>query len=387
MVGLRSIYSIPTYLRQRFGVRGFLGKGGLGESIEDVISASQQTHQRIESDKKIAESEMIIRAESKLSEEESDNKNISESKKHTEVKDSITDLNKRLKMTQEGSVRKSEQRDLIAKLLWENRQKKIDNEEQRQKEITKILDDYTTTKIKGVEVVRDTVDSALVGVAATGVGIPAALGARVINNSISNTVERYQTKSQEARRKGEKVKILEDVVKGAIVENCQEMFMKDVKGKKRSDFQKKLAAVAAWGKFARTAALVGVGLNPDVFDRIIHGTIKAIGDGKVTISEATENFEKAITYQADRLEHLAEKTGEVITAGLGKGGEIMLEAIEPKPAWGGELKDAKLGHSNGSEVVPAEVVKEMPSLDEASRGLTSNFKIELGNNGVPAQLA
>lgn len=334
--GLRSIYSLPAYLTQRLEVRGAFGKGGIGETIEETISASQKQVEisreegpiNIEEAKQPEKQGFFKRVFSKFISSE---KPAVINQEHTQVRDSIAELNEKLKMTKQGELKGSEQRKIIAKLLWENRHKDSINEEKRAEEIKNLQKNYIETKVTGVQAARDLVDSGLVGIAATGVGIPAALGMRVVNSTVMDTVARYQTKSREAKQRNEQLKVWEDVFKGAVVENLKEMAFQDIKdknGKGRTDFQKKMALIAAWGKTARLAGLTALGIHPEAFTNLIGETSQAIYEGKVTMEQAVKNFEDTIAYQADRYTHLAEKTGEYLTLAAEKGGAVLSGAFE-----------------------------------------------------------
>jgi len=252
IAGVKSFYDVPAYLRQRYMVRGILGQGeGLGGSVENVISSSQE----------IDRGEKAIDAEDRP----------------REVRDAITDLNKRLEMTKEGSQKGSEQRNLVAQLLNENRIKDKMSKEQRGEQVTNILDNYTTTKVTGMQAARETLNTGLV---ATG-----AFALRGVSYGVLDGVERYQ----KLKKGGEKVSIAKDIIIGSIKETLQEAVGLDSSGEKKRG-AKVLDVIKAWGKIAR---YVGIGatveFNPNAMGESIDNLSNAFS-GKTDIHEATQNF-------------------------------------------------------------------------------------------------
>ena len=215
IAGLKSLYDVPVYLRQRFMVRGMFGKGkGLEGSIDDVLSTSQEMRER-----------------PKIKGEEGG---------RSEVREAIKDLNKRLNMTQEGGQKHSEQRKLIAKILRENRIHETMNKNDRSKQITEILDEYTTTKVTGAQAARETLNTALV---ASG-----AYTLRGISYGFMDGVGRYQTLNKQAKKEGKSVSILKDVIVGGIKKTWREARFQNEGNENKTKTRKGLSAVMAWGK-------------------------------------------------------------------------------------------------------------------------------------------
>ncbi|MCH7883446.1 hypothetical protein IIA95_03460, partial [Patescibacteria group bacterium] len=246
ILGIKSIYDVPVYLRQRFKVRGVFWVGkGLKGSIEDIFSTSQKMHEKIQ--KKGFKDEQ------------------------REVRDAIKDLNKRLTLTREGAKKGSEQRKLIAKILWENRIDEKTTKEERGAEIKKILDEYTTTKVTGMQATRESLNTAFV--------VAGAYGARAVSYGFLDGVERYQRLAKEARGKGERVSILKDVLVKGITETFQEARFKDLGDKEKTKIQRGLSAIGAWGKIAR---YVGIGATavwiPGSENELINKALDALSD-------------------------------------------------------------------------------------------------------------
>lgn len=259
MAGIKSVYSVPAYLKQRYQVRGVFGAGkGLEGSVEDLLAKNQQSHERIQTGDK---------------------------EEHTDVKHAVKDLNKRLAQTKEGKVRGSEQRQLLAKMLMENRQHEKLSKEQRHEEITKILDDYTTTKVTGIEAVRDSLNTAFV---ASG-----AYALRGASYGIMDGVERYQNLKKEDRKKGEKKKVwqtLKDTVVGGVKNTWQDLSLQDTAGQKKSKKQKAISAIAAGGKVAR---YLGMGAmmewHPETAGNSVDKLLEVL-EGKASWSDVGHNF-------------------------------------------------------------------------------------------------
>ena len=153
--GFKLYTDIPQYIEQRLKVRGnFLGiKGkGLEGSVEDILAASQAASR--------------IHIENKELEKKDGIKRVNFLKERGIVNDLFKDLNERLAMTKEGGVRGSEQRNALAKLLYENRHHDETTKEKRSEEIKHLLDNYFTTKTTGMEVAKQAMNTALMSIGA-----------------------------------------------------------------------------------------------------------------------------------------------------------------------------------------------------------------------------
>jgi len=293
--GIKAFYDVPRYLTQRALVRGNIMGIGKGKGMEGSIE------------------DLLVRSQKSFSKEEGAEK--------TGVLDAVKDLDKRLKMTKEGGVKHSEQRKLIAKILRENRQIEKMNKEKRHEEISAVLDDYTTTKVTGMQAVKETLNTACVGTfMATG---GASLKARAIMYMGLSAVEKEQTMKKEARKEirrdkektkeeiqkaGEEVNMLK-VIKAGVLETFKGIAFKGEGAKKEKIFK----AIKAGGNILRFGGIAATSfLTPGALGETAEKIINAFRD-KETLSNLPSNF--------------AQGAVKRISFGLAGGAETTLEQI------------------------------------------------------------
>jgi len=178
LTGTKALADVPRYINQKIAIKGFFGKGGLENAVKDLIKKNQNIENNEEGgdlenkrEKKAAEIKSI---EDQLK-KDPDNEELKESLKvardeqselHVsrgrEVQNAIDKLNARLKKSKEGGEKNSVQRRMLAKILRENRAKEGLDEEALKKEISDVVDNYTTTKLEEVKVLKEVVNSAMV---------------------------------------------------------------------------------------------------------------------------------------------------------------------------------------------------------------------------------
>ncbi len=289
IIGVKSFYDVPEYVRERFMVRGMFGKGkGVEGSIEELLSARQSLG--FDLNMRQIKGEQVEPAPAL--------------EKDKDVKQAIADLNKRLKLTREGGQKGSEQRKMIAQLLGENRVREKISKEERKLKISEVLNEYTTTKISGIEAAREGLNTFLV---ASG-----AYGLRGVSYGIMDAFARCQKLNKEAKRKGEKVGVLKDIVLGGLKETWDEMRLKDEGGKK-TGLQKTLTGIRAWGKVAR---YVGIGAmmhwHPETAGNSLDKALEMF-EGKAKLSDVANSFK-------GNIEKLYEFYGSAIKKAVGAGG-------------------------------------------------------------------
>ena len=245
------------------------------------------------------------------------------------VRDAIDDLNKRLSLTKQGFEKKSEQRNMLAKLLKENRTKERYNAEERSRVMEVILDEYTETKVTGMQAVRETVNTALV---ATG-----ALTMRGISYGLLDAGERYQRLARESRKGkleaelgamdtaegadssaefmgainryhdkkqlkdsevGADVNLGRDVLIGSITETAREAFF--IGAKEKGFGRAAIDAVKAYGKIGRYLGMsFTMSHSPDAFGKDIDKMLDTFS-GKESFSDAVKsNFLGNLTRTID----------------------------------------------------------------------------------------
>ena len=257
ITGVKSLYDVPEYFRERFKVRRILGQGkGLEGSMEELMAASQEGKERRE--KPAAEKE---------------------EGEHFEVREAIEDLNSRLKLTKEGSQKGSEQRNLIAKMLWENRHKETALKEERHEEITKILDDYTTTKVTGIQATRESLNTLFV---ASG-----TYGLRGLSYGALALIEREQRIEKEMKKEGKKGEKIEKL-KRIFVDGVKETALGAVGVGKGTKKEKILRGIKSWGTLLRFAGITStMTFSPESYN--IDKVLDTL-EGKTSWSEIGNNF-------------------------------------------------------------------------------------------------
>lgn len=271
ILGVKSFYDVPAYFRQRYAVRGNImgiGSGkGLSGSIEELLEASQ--------DRKTA----IDRGQER-------NKGA--------VTEALKDFDKRLAMTKEGNQKHSEQRKKLAKLLWENRQQKKLDDEKRGNEIDNILDNYTTTKISGVQAAREALNTAFV-----------ASGAFAFRG-IAYGALAYQEKADKMRKEAAAAHMSGDSGLDAV--DAKKLAEREIGISKvfasgfketldgirfktgKTGLQKSLSAVKSWGSVARLAGIaLGVGMGGQAYGKAYDNLIDTISEGSF-IGNVEKNF-------------------------------------------------------------------------------------------------
>ncbi|MBI2405326.1 hypothetical protein HYV22_04100 [Candidatus Gottesmanbacteria bacterium] len=260
VAGIKSFYDVPEYFRERFAVRGFRKKGGLDAATEKLLATRWEL------------------------------KKEKPPEKHGEIKHAIADLNRRLKMTKEGVKKGSEQRQKLAEILRENRIEEKHVREERQAKVKEILDNYTTTKVTGMQAAREALNTTLV-----------ATGAFTLRGGIyglMDAAERYQRLAKEARiAGGGKPSIVKDV----LVKGIRETFKEAVgRGEQKTKLEKGLSFLRAWGKIARYTSIGAMALQPERTDEALNKMLDALS-GKVKLGQVRENFQENIERYASAL--------------------------------------------------------------------------------------
>ena len=166
--GVKSLYDVPEYFRERFELRGASigGKklgGGLAGATNDLLEKNQRAR-------------------------------AGEGKDPRAVRDAIDRVNKKLALTKEGSVKGSDARNKMAQILKEQRAAKRANKDKVGSDVKNLLDDYTTQKVDGMTATREALRT---GLTVTGTRNLMGLG-----NAAINSAQFIQDAKQQARREG-----------------------------------------------------------------------------------------------------------------------------------------------------------------------------------------
>ena len=333
IAGVKSLYDVPAYLYQRFKVGGIFGQGkGLTGSVEELITKSEDgtgsgERYALWGEVNKLENDTTLSADKKEDKLAELNRKLTETEP-TKVRDAIENLNTRLALTKEGEQKHSDQRKLIAKVLWERRTKEKMSMDDVRGKMDSILDEYTTTKVSGMQAVRESLNTALV---ASG-----ALSLRGVSYAALDAVERKQRLDKEAKNQGlsleEKYQRLgdknaksvgkeatwwKDVFVGSIRETYHEAFAQGQEGKTVA--QKAVNVIKAWGKIARYAGMGStVSFRPEAFGGDMDNVLEVLS-GQASLGDVAENFQGNIERTIDGYKNIANKLNPVSSESSGVG--------------------------------------------------------------------
>lgn len=392
IVGVKSLYDVPAYLYQRFKVGGIFGHGkGLTGSVEELVTKAEDRtsfgeRYALWGEAAKLEKDWILSAdkEEKLAELK---RKLTETEPR-KVRDAIEELNTRLALTKEGEQKHSDQRKLIAKVLWERRtNEKMSMDEVRAK-MDGILDDYTTTKVSGMQAVRESLNTALV---ASG-----ALTLRGVSYAALDAVERKQRLDKEAKNQGlsleeryqrlgdkdaksvgKKATWGKDVFVGSIKETYQEAFAQGQEGK--TTVQKSLNFIKAWGKIARYAGMgATVSFRPEAFVGDMDKVLDTLS-GKTSFGDGVENFQGNIERTIDGYKNIANRINPFSSEG---------SSVEDKSAGGkGTEVESQEGKRLPMGERPVEIPVPAPDKVDGLSGLATVQKGKGISHAVLAQLS
>jgi hypothetical protein len=304
VLGYKSFYDVPAYFKQRYAVRGNvlgIGRGkGLAGSVEGLIEASQ-LHKKAKDNNKFTFNE---KGEKELANKGS-------------VLEAIDDLNKRLAQTKEGSAKHSEQRKLLARLLWENRQTERQTAAERKKELENILDNYTNTKVTGMQAAREALNTACMAS-----GAVAARGAVYGGLAFFEKWEELRHKAKrEADKKGPEAEVEKIGVAKVFATGVKETYdgLRFKNG--RNWKEKAFGAIRSFGSVARlTGIVLGMSTSGHVYAADANKLIDFF-EGKQGVAQAGHNF----VNNAERYLHLASNlkkaAGAVLLPGAAQAAE------------------------------------------------------------------
>jgi len=269
IAGVKSFYDVPEYFRERFKVKGFHGKGGVEESVDNIIASYTKEGEKEEG----------------------------------KPRKEITDLQKRLALTKDAGSKGSEARKIIAEVIRRERGKKSMTEfkgtkseellnkvlgeynqnlewsaEIKDKLMKSALDDYTETKVNGIQASREALNTVFV---ASG-----AYGLRGLSYGVLAGVERRQRLSKEAGLEGKKIDFMKDVIFDGVKETFQAAAWKG-EGTKKQKFFKSLKAYGSLARFG------GIGYTmldrPELYDQGVEKVLDTL-DGKTNWSSVGRNY-------------------------------------------------------------------------------------------------
>lgn len=226
MTGLKALYDVPEYFRQKAELQGLkignkkFGRG-LSGATQDLLKASAQKNRA----------------------------NPSESS----VQDKISELNRKLSLTKEGSEKNSEARKEMARILWENRNKKNQSKNKIGNEVDNLFKSHLNQKVSGAQAAREAIRSALV---ASGVGV----AAMPLVNMGASAVEKLGQLKQDALRNGKDFdsEYLANKIKAGVAGNIKKL--KSLGDPNVPLDQKMNAVLSGAGKIGQTGLLPeGVG--------------------------------------------------------------------------------------------------------------------------------
>jgi hypothetical protein len=288
IAGIQSIVDVPAWLYERTKVRGkFLGikvNKGLAGSVDDLLIKS-------------------FKMKKERSPNQNPGKKYEGEGEKEEVMKAIEDLNKRLKLTREGSQKGSKERKMMADLLLKHRkeykEKQQFNKEETKKEMSRIIDNYITTKTTGMQAARETLNSFFTAsgsyaLRGASYGIMDALERNLKLRKELKQEETTENNNPENKGLKEKIKkewkLIKNTFWGEVKETYKEATFQDLNDKKRSKLSKSLNTIRAWGKITRYLGIgIMAGYHPETAGDAIDKVIDAL-EGKVKLSDVENNF-------------------------------------------------------------------------------------------------
>ncbi|PIV47117.1 hypothetical protein COS21_01685 [bacterium (Candidatus Gribaldobacteria) CG02_land_8_20_14_3_00_41_15] len=230
-LGLRAVYSLPTWLWQRANVKGEWGREGLQKHLEKTLAASQ--------------------------------KRKNKAPEGTSQKAEMAEMMKIVKMTKEGGQKNSTLRKELADTIAKNRAENSLLNQQESAEIKKLIDKHAETKVNGLEVARDGLNSACV--------VGGAWYLRIFSKGLFDAANRYQRLQREAKPDQE-VKFFRDAIAKGVSETFQKAafaFGKDKTTKQRGlEFAQAASALMSYYGMGALSLLRPEVLTADI-DRVI----------------------------------------------------------------------------------------------------------------------
>ncbi len=325
-LGVRTIYSLPTWIQQRTNVRGEWGKKGLEGRLQDVLGASQEHKKRMESkeaklqwekeiDKIAANIEKDTNSKGKSSDKSKKIKNRKEEIQQLTAKiemvegmdragqkQAMAKMMRVVKMTKEGGQKSSDLRNELARLIKESRNENRNLNEQEQAEVKKLIDKHAETKITGLETARDGLNSICV---ASG-----AFYLRILTRGLFDAAGRYQ-KLKRAAGEEDSVNIIKDVIAGGIAETFKKTAF--VYGKDKDIKQRGLEFASALGTLASYYGMGALSLRPERFTADLGRVVETLQSDNV-IGKVGKNIFQNAAIVSGRYARIAKLAAKPFTA-------------------------------------------------------------------------
>ncbi|MDD5750832.1 MAG: hypothetical protein PHU56_04315 [Candidatus Pacebacteria bacterium] len=237
-LGLRTIYSLPTYLWQKSRINK------LPEQLQNVLLASSKGQQKQE-------------------------RKIGKSKEPMSKREEMAKMMKSVKATKEGNQKGSVLRNTLAEQIRKGRAEQRELNKEENDKLKKILKKHAETKVNGLEAARDVLNSACV--------VSGLFYMRIFSKGLFDAANRYQ-RLKKSVGKGEKVSILKDVIAGGVAETFKKAAF--IHGKDKSLKERGLEFASALGTLASYYGMGALStrpenLNSDI-DRLLE-TVRSTG--------------------------------------------------------------------------------------------------------------
>lgn len=276
--GIRGFYDVPAYFYQRQQIYGDIGGvlktgGGLTGSATALLAKRDQFLDEIKESKGL---------------------------ESNTVRTAIKDLNHRLELTQQGTVKKSELRSEMARILWQYRTDKESDRSEISKQITRLLDEYGEQKVTATVATREGLRTALLGLGAYSLAAIGTLSVDAVafRNKVKKEAELAgidYDKRHLAKKFAESVRKNWQKLKGSEPENNQKVGL-----------QKWVDRATAAGKFIRVGGVAaGLSLDPDRYGADI-GKL-----AEINLDQIPANFTDYWSLLYDRGKLVFTKAGEM----------------------------------------------------------------------------
>ena len=213
--GFKSFYDVPEYFRERFSVKGSKtlekisgGKfgGGIEKDIDEYVGDKKDGVEG--SSLKELEKKLLLTKDAR--------------KKGSEARKIIAEIIRR-ERGKDSMKEGTEGAQLLENILKDYEEKTEWNKEQKDVLMKSLLDEYTETKISGMQATKEALNTLLVGFD--------FVGLRGLMYGSFSIAERYKQKNLEAKKRGEEMDAYKEVVLDGVKEFYQGLTFQTEKGK------------------------------------------------------------------------------------------------------------------------------------------------------------
>ncbi|NCF75303.1 MAG: hypothetical protein GWO87_02340, partial [Xanthomonadaceae bacterium] len=353
--GVKSFYDVPAYFKQKF-----------------------EAHENKKEFKEIM---------SELNKEGIDKENIKDKKVGEiidfKVMDEMQNKIEGLDVNEEIKNKLTEELNIM---IENYRDEMEDLEAQENETLEEVLDEYIRTKITGVQVSKEVLNTFFVGSAVANPTLaPAAYLSRSLSYGFMDGVNRYLRLRKNAERKDkntsikeEDVGIIKDVIINGIKETFQDAILKSNSRIEKTGKQKAMDFIKAWGKIVKYTFIgAKVEFNSESLSKSFERSLDAFeGRNNLSLSEMGSNVTKNIEGIPSRYWNIIKKPFNWFHSDIEKSGEIGGKE-EPEAANATNVtKFAAEDSSNETEIKHPKITELIPKNATENSVTTSGISLE-----------